>query len=189
MGDQMRQTDVDAVGPTSISHIVGQRLVVDQITVALDASQQDARRFDHSLMVGPPGCGKTSISHVIAQEMAAPFIEVLGQSISNIADLNALLLSAKEDGTIIFIDEAAELDKTLQVSLYLALDQQRILLNGQRKGSSPLSIPLADVTLLLATILKAPISCSIMAPIPISSIPKESHLYIILTKMKHWHRK
>jgi Holliday junction DNA helicase RuvB len=119
--------------------------------VALDAAQQDARRFDHSLMVGPPGCGKTSIAHVVAEEMAAPFIEVLGQSIRNIADLNAVLLSAKEDGTIIFIDEAAELDKSLQVALYLALDQRRILLNGQKKGTAPISIPLADVTLLLAT--------------------------------------
>ncbi|MBD3671952.1 MAG: hypothetical protein HUJ26_00375 [Planctomycetaceae bacterium] len=62
------------------------------------------------------------------------------------------VLSAKEDGTIIFIDEAAELrDKSLQVALYLALDQRKILLNGQKKGTSPISIPIADVTLLLAT--------------------------------------
>lgn len=146
-----RPTDVNAVRPTSISHIVGQHSVVDQVKVALDAAQQDARRFDHSLMVGPPGCGKTSISHVIAEEMAAPFIEVLGQSVKNLADLNALLLSAKEDGTIIFIDEAAELDKSLQVALYLALDQHKIILNGQKKGTTPISIPIADVTLLMAT--------------------------------------
>jgi Holliday junction DNA helicase RuvB len=146
-----KPTDVNSVKPTSISHIIGQHSVVDQVKVALDASQQDARRFDHALMVGPPGCGKTSISHVIAEEMAVPFIEVLGQSIRNIADLNALLLSAKEDRTVIFIDEAAELEKSLQVSLYLALDQRKILLNGQKKNSSPISIPLADFTLLMAT--------------------------------------
>ena len=146
-----RPTDVNEVRPTSISHLIGQKSVKDQVCVALDAAQQDARRFDHALMVGPPGCGKTSISHVISEEMATPFIEVLGQSVSSLADLNALLLSAKEDGTIIFIDEAAELDKSLQIALYLALDQKKILLNGQKKGSSPLSIPIADFTLLLAT--------------------------------------
>ena len=147
----MKPTDVNAVRPTSISHIVGQKMVIDQVTVALDAAQQDARRFDHALLVGPPGCGKTSIAHVIAEEMAAPLIEVLGQSISSLADLNALLLSAKEDRTIIFIDEAAELEKSLQVALFLSLDQQKIILNGRQKGSSPISISLADVTLLLAT--------------------------------------
>ena len=151
MSNPQRPTDVNAVRPTSISHIVGQRSVVDQVTVALDAAQQDARRFDHALLVGPPGCGKTSIAHVIAEEMAAPVIEVLGQSISNVGDLNALLLSAKEDGTVIFIDEAAELDKSLQVTLYLALDQRKIVVNGRQKGSSPISIPLGDFTLLAAT--------------------------------------
>ena len=145
-----KPTDVNACRPSSISHISGQKSVVDQVTVGLDAAQQDARRFDHALFLGPPGCGKTSIAHVIAEEMAAPFIEVLGQSIRNLADLNALLLSAKEDRTIIFIDESAELDKSLQVALYLSLDQQKIIVNGQ-KGTSPIGIPLSDVTLLLAT--------------------------------------
>jgi holliday junction DNA helicase RuvB len=147
-----RPTDVNAVRPTSISHVVGQRGVVEQIKVALDAAQQDSRRADHALLVGPPGCGKTSVAQVIAEEMAVPFIEVLGQSIKGIADLNAVLLSAKEDGTIIFIDEASELrDKALQIALYLAIDQRKILLNGRQKGTAPISIPLVDFTLLLAT--------------------------------------
>ena len=63
------------------------------VTTELDAAQIDNRRFDHALMVGPPGCGKTAISHIIAEEMAAPFVEVLGQSLKNLAELNALLLS------------------------------------------------------------------------------------------------
>ena len=110
----------------------------------------DNRRFDHAMLVGPPGCGKTSVSHIVAQEMAAPLIEVLGQSVSNLAELNALLLSAKEDKTIVFVDEAAELDRTLQVALYMAMDQRKIVVNG-KTGGSPITIPLADITLLLAT--------------------------------------
>lgn len=145
-------TDVNAIQPSSIYRdIIGQETVVEQVKVALDASQQDARRFDHSLLVGPPGCGKTSLCHVISQEMCVPIIEVLGQSISNLADLNGLLLSAKEERSIIFIDEAAELSKSLQVSLYLSLDQQKIIVNGGQHRSSPIGIPLRDITLLLAT--------------------------------------
>lgn len=148
--DQDFPTDINDIKPSSIKHIVGQRAVVQQVAVALDAAHQDSRKFDHALLVGPPGCGKTSVSQIISAEMATDFIEVLGQSITSISDLNALLLAAT-DKAIVFIDEAAELDKTLQVSLYLALDQRKVLLQANRKGSAPLSVPIADFSLLLAT--------------------------------------
>lgn len=142
--------DVNDIKPSSISHIIGQRKVVEQVKVALDAAQQDGRKFDSAMLVGPPGAGKTSTSQIIANEMGTDYIEVLGQSIKGIADLNALLLSATERA-VLLVDEAAELEKTLQISLYLALDQRRVLLQGSRKGSTPMSVPIADFTLLLAT--------------------------------------
>ena len=52
---------------------------------------------------------------------------------------------------MVFIDEAHELDKSLQTALYLALDQRRVLLQGSRKGSTPVAIPIKDFTLLLAS--------------------------------------
>jgi Holliday junction DNA helicase RuvB len=61
-----------------------------------------------------------------------------------------MLLQAT-DRAVVFIDEAHELDKSLQTSLYLALDQRRVLLQGGRKGSTPVAIPLKDFSLLLAT--------------------------------------
>lgn len=143
-------SDVNDSRPSSISHIVGQRGVVEQVKVALDAAQQDNRKFDHGLLVGPAGIGKTSASQIIAAEMGTDFVEVLGQSLKSVADLNALLLQAT-DRAIVFVDEAHELDTSLQTALYLALDQRRILLQGGRKGSSPMVIPIADFTLLLAT--------------------------------------
>ena len=148
--EEREAIEVNDVRPSSLRHIVGQKQVIEVVTTELDAAQIDNRRFDHALMVGHPGCGKTSVSHIIAEEMAAPFVEVLGQSLKNLAEVNALLLSAKEDKTVVFIDEAAELDPSLQVAMYMALDQKKIVVNG-RTGGSPLTIPLADLTLLLAT--------------------------------------
>lgn len=74
----------------------------------------------------------------------------MGQSLNTVADLNALLLQAT-DRAVVFIDEAHELDKSLQTTLYLALDQRRVLLQGSRKGSLPVGIPIQDFTLLLAS--------------------------------------
>ena len=149
--EEKEALEINEVKPSSLRHIVGQRQVVEVVTTELDAAMIDNRRFDHALLVGPPGTGKTSVSQIVAEEMAVPFVEILPQSLNNLADLNGLLLSAKEEKTIIFIDEAAELDPSLQVALYMALDQRKIVLSGGKTGGSPISICLPDFTLLLAT--------------------------------------
>ena len=51
----------------------------------------------------------------------------------------------------VFVDEAHELDRGFQTALYLALDQRKVFLQGNRSGRAPQSIPIADFTLLLAT--------------------------------------
>jgi Holliday junction DNA helicase RuvB len=132
--------------PSSLAHLIGQKAVIAQVTTAIDAAFEDGGRFDHSLLVGGPGLGKSQLASVVAQEMATDFHEVLGQSISSIGDLNALLLEAK-DKDIIHIDEAHQLDRRFQTALYLALDKRSIF--GGRRLVQP--IPIADVTLLLST--------------------------------------
>jgi Holliday junction DNA helicase RuvB len=148
MSDQ-RPTEMNDVAPTSLSHLVGQRGVVDQVAVALEAAFADGKKMDHALLVGPPGMGKSALARVVACEMATQLHEVLGQSITNAADLNALLLAAK-DKDVIHVDEAHELNKEYQTALYMALDQRRIILQSRSK-SGPQSIPLANFTLLLST--------------------------------------
>jgi Holliday junction DNA helicase RuvB len=147
MNDQPAN-DISSVSPSSLSHIVGQRSVLDQITVALDAAQMDSKKFDHGLLVGPPGLGKTMVAKVVACEMASDFHEVLGQSIKSPSDLNAVLLEAKEK-SIVFVDEAHEMKSEYQTALYLALDKRKVIVNGG--GRTPLSMKVADFTLLLAT--------------------------------------
>lgn len=114
-------TDINEARPSSVNHLIGQPSVKEQILVALDSAHQDNKKFDHALLVGPPGIGKTAAAQIIAAEMGTDFIEVLGQSLKGVADLNALLLQAT-DRAVVFIDEAHELDKSLQVASYLALD-------------------------------------------------------------------
>jgi len=140
--------DVNEFTPTSINQIIGQQQVRDVVEVALDAAQIDGKRFDHSLLVGPAGMGKSMSANIIAAEMATEFYEVLGQSISSPADLNALLLQAK-DRSIIHIDEAHELKKEFQTALYLAIDKRTIFVSGGK--NKPVGIPIADFTLLLST--------------------------------------
>lgn len=142
--------EMNDIAPSSLKHLIGQRGVIDQVTVALDAAFADGKKMDSALLVGPPGVGKSALARVIAAEMATELHEVLGQSITDTGDLNALLLTAR-DKDVLHIDEAHELDKEFQTSLYLAIDQRRIFLNGGGKGRTPQSIPISDFTLLLST--------------------------------------
>ena len=51
-------TEINDIAPSSLSHLIGQRGVIDQVRIALDAAQMDNKKFDHSLLVGPPGMGR-----------------------------------------------------------------------------------------------------------------------------------
>ena len=141
--------EINDATPTSLSHLVGQKQVIAQVTTAIDAAFEDGTRFDHAMLVGGPGLGKSQLASVIAREMATRFQEVLGQSITSIGDLNALLLAAA-DKDVIHIDEAHELAKQFQTALYLAIDKRSVFVSGGRR-SSPHSISLADFTLLVST--------------------------------------
>lgn len=145
----MPNHNVNDIQPTSLNRMIGQSSVIDQVRVALDASQMDGQKFPNALMVGPPGVGKTQLCHIIAAEMASDVHECLGSTLSNASDLFALLLAAK-DKDVVYIDEIHSAPKKdVFVTLLLALDQQKIVLSG--KNRSPQSLPLANFTLLLST--------------------------------------
>jgi Holliday junction DNA helicase RuvB len=138
--------DLRDVQPSSFRHIIGQRHVTEALKIAVEASFQESKRLDEVLLCGPPGLGKSALVSVLAQELAVPFTEVLAQSITNTAELNAVLLGATNG--ILFLDEIHLLNPTQQHSLLQVLDKRRIFLSG---GKSVQSIPVAPFTLVGAT--------------------------------------
>ena len=144
----IRPSDINDASPDSLDQLVGHEHAVEQIRVALHAARNDDRRFDHALLSGGPGLGKSQICHVIGQEMGVRVHEVLGQSLTKPADLQAQLMEL-EDAEILHVDEAQEMPQRVQTALYLALDKRRI--SVARPGQSPAEIPIADFCVLLST--------------------------------------
>ena len=139
--------EVNDVAPSSLSHLVGQRSVIEQVRVAIDAAFADNRKFDSAMLVGPPGVGKTALASVVAQEMATDFHDVLGQSIKGISDLNALLLAAN-DKDVIHIDERTNSTSVCRQRSILAIDRKKVLVRGGGKGQVPSGLTIGDFTLL-----------------------------------------
>jgi Holliday junction DNA helicase RuvB len=148
MDSERISTDVNDVAPHSLAHMIGNDKVRRSLQVALDYAQTEGTAFPATMLLGGPGCGKSSIAALIAREMAADYIEVIGQSITSTADMNHLLLSAT-DKSVICIDEAHELSPRDQTTLYLALDKKTVFINAG--GRTPQAIKLANFSLVLAT--------------------------------------
>jgi Holliday junction DNA helicase RuvB len=137
--------------PSSLDDVIGQQQVVETVKVALAAARADGTKFEHSLLVGPPGLGKTQISQIIGTEMASGYREVLAQSLASINDVNGLLLASRDKG-VVLLDEIHEADPGLQTYLFQVIDTRKLTLqSGRKSGGPPLQIRCPDVSLLLAT--------------------------------------
>jgi len=138
--------DLRDVQPTSFSHVIGQKHVTQALRIAVEAAFAEKKRLDELLLCGPPGLGKSALVTVLANELAVPFTEVLAQSVTNAAELNAVLLQCS--GGLLFLDEVHLLSPVNQHALLQVLDKRRIFLSG---GKSVQSIPVSDFTLVGAT--------------------------------------
>jgi holliday junction DNA helicase RuvB len=111
--------------PDRLDDIVGQRQVVDQLRIALEAARQRAEPMDHVLLAGPPGLGKTTFAHVIARELGVTLRVTSGPAITKPGDLMHWLTEMKR-GDVLFIDEIHRLSRTVEEFLYAAMEDFRV---------------------------------------------------------------
>jgi Holliday junction DNA helicase RuvB len=123
--------------PQALGEFVGQREVVDNLRLAMEAARGRGEPLDHVLLSGLPGLGKTTLAHLIASEGAA--------------DL-AGLLTRLERGDVLFIDEVHRLAPAVEEYLYAAMEDFRIdILLDQGPGARSVRIDLPRFTLVGAT--------------------------------------
>ena len=111
--------------PKRFEDFVGQRQVVENLHVAIQATKRREEALEHLLLAGPPGLGKTSIAHIVAQEMGAKITATSGPAIGRAGDLIGILTNL-EQGDILFIDEIHRLSKVVEEFLYPAMENYEI---------------------------------------------------------------
>jgi Holliday junction DNA helicase RuvB len=131
--------------------VVGQRQIIEQLRIALEAAAQRREPMDHVLLAGPPGLGKTTLAHVIAHELGTTIRVTSGPAITKPGDLMHWLTEMKR-GDVLFIDEIHRLSKPVEEFLYSAMEDFRVDFTiDSGIGGRTVNIALRPFTLIGAT--------------------------------------
>ncbi|TCK04635.1 Holliday junction branch migration DNA helicase RuvB [Phorcysia thermohydrogeniphila] len=136
--------------PESLDQFIGQEKVKKVLKVAIESAKKRGEPLDHVLFYGPPGTGKTTLSMIIAKELGKEIKIVSAPTIERKGDLIALITSLNE-GDVLFIDEIHRLNRSLEESIYSAMEDFRIDIVTGSGSKRALSIELPRFTLIGAT--------------------------------------
>ena len=137
--------------PRRLEDFVGQKTLLEQLGVAIEAASARGEALDHLLLAGPPGLGKTSLAQIVAAELEVPFVQTAGPALERKGDI-AAFLTALEPRSVFFVDEIHRLSRTLEETFYPAMEDHRLPITvGQGAGARVVTLELPPFTLVGAT--------------------------------------
>jgi len=137
--------------PPTLDEYVGQKKVVEKLSIALQAAKQRGEPLEHALFYGPPGLGKTTLAYIIANAMGAKISTTSGPALERTGDLMGILTNLSQ-GDILFIDEIHRLPINIEEFLYPAMEDFKVdFVVDKGMFAKTINIPLKKFTLLGAT--------------------------------------
>ena len=141
----------NALRPLRFSDFNGQKKVVDNLEVFVEAAKYRHEPLDHTLLYGPPGLGKTTLSNIIANELGVNIKITSGPVLDKPGDLAGILTSL-EPNDVLFIDEIHRLSSVVEEYLYSAMEDYRIdIMIDKGPSARSIQIDLNPFTLIGAT--------------------------------------
>ncbi|MGQ8335736.1 Holliday junction branch migration DNA helicase RuvB [Sunxiuqinia sp. A32] len=136
-----KETDLDKqLRPLSFSDFKGQKQIVENLKVFVQAAKMRGEALDHVLLHGPPGLGKTTLSSILSNELGVGLKLTSGPVLDKPGDLAGLLTNL-EERDVLFIDEIHRLSPIVEEYLYSAMEDYKIDIMID-KGPSARSIQL-----------------------------------------------
>jgi Holliday junction DNA helicase RuvB len=137
--------------PTCFDEFVGQKRLVDNLKIFIQAARERGEALDHCLFYGPPGLGKTTLAHVLASELDVGIRCTTGPVLERPGDLAGLLTNL-QPRDVLFIDEIHRLSHNIEEYLYPALEDFRLdIVIDQGPAARTLQLNLPPFTLIGAT--------------------------------------
>jgi Holliday junction DNA helicase RuvB len=150
-GDAIEQELENTLRPHDFAGYIGQERLKQNLQLAITAAKKRGDPIDHVLLYGPPGLGKTTMASVIANEMGAQIRITSGPAIERAGDL-ASLLTNLQDGDILFIDEIHRLNRTVEETLYSAMEDFKLdIMLGKGPSARSMRLDLPKFTIIGAT--------------------------------------
>ena len=137
--------------PKYLSDFQGQNELKENLKIYIDAAKKRGEALDHIFLQRPPGLGKTTLASIIANEMGADIKLTSATALDKPKDLVGILTNLSK-GSILFIDEIHGLKKSMEETLYVAMEDYKIdWVIGQGPAARTMKIDLEPFTLIGAT--------------------------------------
>jgi len=111
--------------PSQFDEFIGQKELVDNLKLYIEASNGRGDALDHVLLFGPPGLGKTTLANIIAKELNVNIKHASGPVIERAGDLAGMITNLGHRD-VFFIDEIHRLNSVVEEYLYSAMEDYTI---------------------------------------------------------------
>ncbi len=107
--------------PSKFDDFIGQKKLVENLRLYIEAANNRGEALDHVLLFGPPGLGKTTLANIVSKELDSSIKHVSGPIVERAGDLAGMITNLGHRD-VFFIDEIHRINSVVEEYLYSAME-------------------------------------------------------------------